>query len=85
MDKPIRISKHASEQCIERGVKIDEIIEAIRNEPWETAKSNRLQCRQNFQYNDYWNETFYPIKQVMPVFVEEDKEIVVVTVYSYFF
>ncbi len=85
MDKPIRLSKHALIQCKERGVKIDEVIETIRNCIRESAKNNRFQCKQNFQYNDFWNETFYPIKQVKPVFVEDENEFVVVTVYSYFF
>jgi hypothetical protein len=85
MEKPIRLSNHALVQCRERGVHIDEVIETIRNGTKEPAKNNRFLCKQNFQYNDYWNDSFYSIKQVQPVFVEEEYEIVVVTVYSYFF
>ncbi len=84
-DKPIRLSNHALIQCKERGVSTDEVIETIRNGPYEPAKNNRFQCKQNFQYNDFWFDSFYPIKQVSPVFVEEENEIVVVTVYSYYF
>ena len=85
MEKPIRLSKHAQLQCIERGVKIDEVIDAIKNGTIEPAKNNWLQSKENYQYNDYWNGTFYPIKQVAPVFVNEEDEIVVITVYSFYF
>jgi hypothetical protein len=32
-----------------------------------------------------WNKTFYQTKQVRPIFVEEDLEIVGITVYVYYF
>lgn len=73
MDKSIRLSNHALIQCKERGVSVDEVIDTINNNTREAAKKNRFQCKQNFQYNDYWNDSFYAIKQVMPVFVEEEK------------
>ena len=38
-----------------------------------------------FPYNAVWNGTFYAVKRVRPIFVEEATEIVVVTVYTYFF
>jgi hypothetical protein len=84
-EKPIRLSIHALTQCKERGVSTDEIIEAIRNGTREQAKKNRILCKHNFQYNDFWFDSFYAIKQVSPVFVEEEDEIVVDTVYSYYF
>ena len=46
---------------------------------------NRLDCRMNFSFGKDWNGKFYATKQVRPVFVEEQNEIVVVTVYSYYF
>lgn len=85
MNKNIRLSEHALAQCFERGVSVEEVIETIRNGERESAKKNRFQCKQNFQYNDYWYDSFYPIKQVVPIFVEEEFEIVVITVYSYYF
>ena len=39
----------------------------------------------DFAYEQEWNGTYYSTKQVRPVFVEEAVEIVVVTVYSYYF
>lgn len=83
--KKVRLSLHALEQCKERGVSEDEVIHTILHADWEPAKKNRFQSKWNFQYNDYWYDSYYPIKQVVPVFVEEKEEIVVVTVYSFYF
>lgn len=44
-----------------------------------------MECRKNFAYNKKWNKKFYTTKQVRPIFVEEKDEIVVVTVYTYYF
>lgn len=85
MEKPIRLSQHAQIQCKERGVKVEEVIETIRNGIREIVKNNRFRCKQNFQYNDYWYDSFYNLKQVAPIFVEEETEIVVITVYSFYF
>lgn len=85
MNKPIRLSKHAIIQCRERGVTEQEVIEAIHTGLKEPAKKNRLISKLNFQYNDNWYDSYYAIKQVAPVFVEEENEIVVIIVYSYYF
>lgn len=39
----------------------------------------------NFPYDRTWNGKIYAFRQVRPVFVEEETEIVVVTVYTYYF
>jgi hypothetical protein len=44
-----------------------------------------LGCRKDFTFKKEWNKKYYKIKQVRPIFVEKDKEIVVMTVYTYFF
>ena len=62
-----------------------EVIEAIRTEPWQPAELGKLECRKDFVYNVMWNQRHYGTKQVRPVFVEEPGEIVVVTVYVYYF
>ena len=38
-----------------------------------------------FRYGKEWNGKTYATKQVRPVFVEEAAEVVVVTVYTYYF
>jgi hypothetical protein len=31
-----------------------------------------------------WNNVYYKTKEVRPIFIEEEKEIIVITVYTYF-
>lgn len=59
--------------------------ETIQTSVWESAEHDRLQCRKDFPFGEEWNGKFYQTKQVRPIFVEEADEIVVVTVYSYYF
>jgi hypothetical protein len=83
--KPIRLSGHAREQPVYRGVTEEEIIEAIRTSPWQPAELGRLECHKDFPFEREWNRKFYATKRVRPIFVEEEDEIIVVTVYSYYF
>jgi hypothetical protein len=83
--KPIRLSGHARENMRYRGVSEQEVVEAIRTAPWAPAERGRLECRKDFAYGQDWNGRFYATKQVRPIFVEEADEIVVVTVYVYYF
>jgi hypothetical protein len=85
MTKPVRLSGHARNQLVRRGVSEDEVIEAIRVSPWQQAELGRLESRKDFPFAGEWNGKFYGTKQVRPIFVEEASEIVVVTVYSYYF
>jgi len=84
-DKPIRLSGHARQQLARRGAGESEVIEAIRSADWQPAALNRLECRMDFLYDKSWNGKYYRTKQVRPVFVEETDEIVVVTVFTYYF
>ena len=83
--KPIRLSGHTKDQLFFRGVTEAEIIETIRTSSWEPAELGRLECKKDFFYDNEWNKRYYRTKQVRPIFVEEDEEIVVVTAYTYFF
>jgi hypothetical protein len=83
--KSIRLSNHAREQLQFRGASEAQVIETIRGEPWQPAALGRQECRRNFPFNAEWNSKRYNTKQVRPVFVDESDEIVVVTVYVYFF
>ncbi len=85
MAKTIRLSGHAQAQLVRRGISENEIIEAIRTSSWQPAELDRLECRKDFAYGREWNARLYQTKQVRPIFVEEADEIVVVTVYSYYF
>ena len=83
--KPIRLSAHARDQLRRRGGMEQEVVEAICSSPWETLELGRCACSKNFSYSNEWNGKVYETKQVRPIFVDEPNEIVVVTVYTYFF
>ena len=68
-----------------RGFTVVEVEEAIRTMPWQPTEFERLECRKDFAYDKEWNGKLYTTKQVRPIFVEEASEIVVVTVYTYYF
>ncbi len=83
--KPIRLSDHASRYIPKRGFTVAEVEEAISTMPWPPAELERLECRKDFAYGTEWNGKLYATKRVRPIFVEEASEIVVVTVYTYYF
>lgn len=83
--KPIRLSKHASNYFEIRGFSDVEVFDAILSSDWIIGESGRYECRKNFEYKSIWNKKFYDIKQIRPIFVDEENEIVVITVYVYYF
>jgi hypothetical protein len=83
--KTIRLTAHAREQCEERGATEAEIKQAIGIGAREPAKCGRFMYRLNFQYSAEWQGKFYAIKQVAPVVAEAQNEIIVVTVYTFYF
>jgi hypothetical protein len=68
-----------------RGFAVEEVEDAIRTSSWGPAELGRLDCRKDFPYNKDWNGKVFATKQVRAVFVEEAGEIVVITVYTYYF
>jgi len=83
--KPIRLSKHALDYATSRGFTVAEVEETIRTSSWSAAELGRLDCRKDFAFGKEWNGRFYTTKQVRSVFVGEAGEIVVITVYTYYF
>lgn len=83
--KPIKLSGHAKGQLLFRGTTEEEIIEAINTSPWQPAELGRFECIKDFTFESEWNKRYYKIKRVRPIFAEEDREIVVISVYTYFF
>lgn len=83
--KRIRLTMHAQEQAAERGANMAEVKEAIRKGSREPAKHGREMCRYNFMFDRQWQGRHYPIKQVAPVIKDETNEIVVITVYTFYF
>ena len=84
-EKSVRLSGHARDQLERRGGTEQEVDKAIRTEMWQSAELGRLECRKDFVFNTDWNRKYYATKQVRPIFVEEADEIVVITVYVYYF
>jgi len=83
--KPIRLSQHAKQQLLFRGATEQQVTDAIRTQAWGPAELGRLECRKDFQFSAEWNRKFYDTQQVRPIFVDDPDEIVVVTVYVYYF
>jgi hypothetical protein len=83
--KPIRLSAHAMGYTLRRGFTPAEVEVAIRTCPWRPAEMGRMECRKDFKFGKEWNGKRFATKQVRPVFVEDATEIVIVTVYTYFF
>jgi hypothetical protein len=83
--KPIRLTKHAEEQCRERGATEAEVRQAVRQGRREPAKLGRELCRFNFSFGGTWQGKTHALKQVAPVVKEEQNETIVVTVYTYYF
>jgi hypothetical protein len=84
MMKPIRLSVHALGYVQRRGFTVVQVEEAIRTSPWMPAERGKLECRMDFSFGREWNGKCYNTLQVRPIFVEEEAEIVVITVYTYF-
>jgi hypothetical protein len=83
--KPVRLTRHAKEQCIERGATEDEVRQAVAQGMREPAKQGRALCRFNLPFNGTWQGRYSAVKQVAPVIKEEAAEIVVITVCTFFF
>ena len=83
--KNIQFSGHSIQQLLYRGTTESEVVDAIRTTPWQPAANGRMECRKEYVFDAIWNGRRYATKQVRPIFVEEANEIVVVTVYVYYF
>ena len=83
--KPIRLTRHAREQCVERGATEAEVQQAVKEGSREIAKLGRELCRFNVPFGRSWQGKVYAIKQVVPVIKEEPHEVVVITVYTFYF
>lgn len=83
--KPVQLSGHAVQQLRFRGTTEPEIVDVILTSDWQPAENGRMECRKDYPFDSTWNGRHYATKQVRPIFVEEPDQIVVVTVYVYYF
>lgn len=84
--KNIVISKHAERQMLLRSAGKEEVFETILNGDVQKAKNNKLHSLLKFEFNDYSivNDKYYNSKTIDVIFVEEENEIVVITVKVYY-
>ncbi len=76
---------HALEQMQERGTTKREVEVAISKGEMIPAKKGRVSFRHNFRFDSKRGGRHYEVKQVVPVVVHEEGEIVVITVYVFYF
>ena len=60
--KRIRLSKHAEEQCVERGTNEKEVIDAILYGNSEIVKKGRRMYHYEVEYREKWQNRFYMTK-----------------------
>ena len=82
--KPISFTTHARLQMANRKATELEVRQAILEAPWSSAEKNRLTCAMAFPFEAEHYDRYYRSKNVVPIFVEEEEEIVVITVYTFF-
>ena len=85
VQKPVVLSAHAMDQCRYRGAHIEEVSKAIRTADWKPAELGRWECHLDCPFQQIWNGVWYQTKRIRPVFAEERHQLVVVTVYVYYF
>jgi hypothetical protein len=83
-DKPIYFTKHALKQIKDRQATKQEVIDAIKKSHWQPAEKGRWTTSQMFPFQKEHYGRYYSSKEVVPIFVEEDKQIMVITVYTFF-
>ena len=81
----IVFSPHAIEQLALRGSTESEAESAIREGERLPARLRRTAFRKNLSFRSHWKGRYYETKQVMPIVVDEGDELVVVTVYVFYF
>jgi hypothetical protein len=69
----------------DRGVTEEDVIRAIRIGRREAARRGLWQYRLNLEFRRDWAGKHYGMCQVAPVVAEEEGQIVVVTVYAFYF
>jgi hypothetical protein len=84
-EKKVVFTEHARIQMGRRGVTEGEVRLTIQIGESIPAKKGRTAYRKNFPFESVWKGKFYTTKQVSPVIVKQEDEIVVVTVYAYYF
>ena len=83
--KPIRLSGHARGRLQVEEPASKKSSRRFKQNPGSRLSADGLSVVKNFPFNAEWNRNHYVTKQVRPVFADDPSEIVVVTIYVYYF
>lgn len=84
LEKPIHFMPHAEDQMKERKAAKEEVIETIRTQKWHPAEKGRQTASKTFLFKQEHYGRYYESKEVVPIFIEEESRIAVITVYTFF-
>jgi hypothetical protein len=76
----IKFVEHAKERMKERGTSEEEVKTVLLLGTEISAKKGRKAKEMVFEYEKEWLGRIYPQKKVVVIYIEEDDEIVVITV-----
>lgn len=83
--KDIKIHPHAKKRMQERGASEDEIIKTVETGENFPAKFGRIGYRRNFVFDGKWRGKIYGTKQIEVFTVEEEGDLIIVTVMVKYF
>lgn len=81
----IKIHLHAKERMWERGTSEDEVLRTVEAGERFPAKFNRIGFRRNFTFDGLWKGKQYKTKQVEVYAVEENEDLIVITILVKYF
>jgi hypothetical protein len=79
-----KIIDHARDRMAERGVSEAEVVTAIESGTEAQARGDRRYREAVFDYGREWLGRRYEQKKVQVIYVEEDGELIVITVYAFY-
>jgi hypothetical protein len=82
----IIFSKHSERQMLLRGADKDEVIKTVRDGIKDAAKLNKFHSTLTFDFKSISpvNNKYYEFKTLDVIFVEENNQIIIVTVKVYY-
>ena len=81
----IKFLKHAKIRMKERGALSKEVLLTIENGEKFTAKFERVGFRRNFPFYKTWQGKFYNAKQIEAYTVQEETDLIILTVIVKYF
>ncbi len=79
-----KLTEHAKERAIERGTTQEEIQMVLSDGKEIQVKEGRKGKEMIFEYGKEWLGKTYPQKKVKIIYIEEDNEVVIITIKVYY-